>query len=98
MAPAAHDRPVRGHVDHGPLVVGSHGVEFIGGDAGVSELDQLNQGRHAARVQLFQAGGMTQLGRPVQREDQLRVHGLLGPQRAVVVENRDPLLLRNEVR
>ena len=76
----------------------AQGVKFIGGDAGVSELDQLNQGRHAARVQRFQAGGMTQLGRPVQREHELRVHGLLGPQRAVVVEDRDPVRLRDEVR
>jgi hypothetical protein len=41
---------------------------------------------------------MTKLGRPVQREDQLRVHGLLGPQRAVIVEHRDTVPLRDEVR
>jgi hypothetical protein len=37
---------------------------------------------------------MAKLGRPVQREDQLRVHGLLGSQRAVIVEHRDAVLQR----
>jgi len=40
---------------------------------------------------------MTQFGRPVQRERQLSVHGLFGPQRAVVVEHGDPLGLRGKV-
>jgi hypothetical protein len=39
---------------------------------------------------------MTKFGRPVQREGQLSGHGLLGPQRAVVVEHRDALRLRYE--
>ena len=39
---------------------------------------------------------MAQLGRPVQREDQLGVPGLLGPQRAVVVEYRDAVPLGDE--
>jgi len=76
----------------------ARGVELIGGDARVGERQQLHQGRHPARVQLFQAGGMTQLGRPVQREYQLGVHGPLGPQRAVIVEHRDAVPLGDEVR
>ena len=40
---------------------------------------------------------MAQLGRPVQREDQLGVRGLFGPQRAVVVEDRDAVAFRDEV-
>ena len=41
---------------------------------------------------------MAQLGGAVQREDQLGVDGLLGPQRAVIVEYRDAVPLGNEVR
>ena len=74
------------------------GVEFTGGDARMGERQQLHQGRHPARVQLFEAGGMTQLSRPVQRKNQLGVHGLFRPQRAVVVEHRDAVPLGNEVR
>ncbi len=64
----------------------------------MGERHQLHQGRHPARVQLFQAGRMTQLGRPVQRKYQLGVHGLLGPQCAVIIEHRDAVPLGDEVR
>jgi len=74
------------------------GVEFLGGDARVGERHQLDQGLHAARAQFREVGGMAQLGRPVQREDQLGVHGLLGPQRAVVVEYRDAVAFGDEIR
>src|SRR6185437_14372697 len=55
--------------------VPAHGVKLVGGDARVGEGQQLEQGFHPARVQLFQAGGMAQLGGAVQREDQLGVDG-----------------------
>jgi hypothetical protein len=41
---------------------------------------------------------MTQLRRPVQRKDQLRVYGLFGPQGAVIVEHRDAIPLGDKVR
>jgi hypothetical protein len=63
----------------------------------MGERDQLGQRRHPARVQLFQAGGMTQLSRPVQREHQLSVDRLFGPQGAVIVEYRDTLGLVHEI-
>ena len=76
----------------------AHGVELVGSDASVGKGQQLDQGFHPARVQLFQAGGMAQLGGAVQCEDQLGVHGLFRPQRAVIVEHRDAVPLGDEVR
>jgi hypothetical protein len=40
---------------------------------------------------------MAQLGRPVQRESQLRVHGSFGPQRAIAVEYSDAVRLGDEI-
>jgi hypothetical protein len=46
----------------------------------------------------LQAGGMAQLGGPIQGECQLHVPGLFRPQRAIVVEHCHALTLGNEVR
>ena len=73
------------------------GGELVGGHPGVGERHQLGQGRQAARPQLLDADRVAQLGGPVHREGQLRVQGLLCPQRAVVVEDRDPVGFRDVV-
>jgi hypothetical protein len=62
----------------------------------VGERHQLDQGTHPAGMQLFEAGGMTELGRPVDRKGQLGVHRLFCPQRAVIVEYRDAIRLGDE--
>jgi hypothetical protein len=64
----------------------------------MSKCHEVNQGRHPAGVQFFEGRGMPELGRPFQREGKLGVHGLLRPQRAIVVEHRDALGLADEVR
>jgi hypothetical protein len=57
-------------------------VELIGGDARVGESHQLGQRGHPAGVQLLEAGGVTQLGRPVDGKGQLGVQRLFRPQGA----------------
>ena len=88
-------------------------VEFFGGHAGMSRRDQLHHAVLAGFGQRLHVAfdrclerllvlPLRMLGRhrldAVEREGQLEVHRLLGPQRAVVVEGGDALGGRHEIR
>ena len=90
--------PSETRMSSGRQPIAAQNVELIGRDARVREPDEVGQGIHPARLQFFETHGMAQLGRPIQRKCQLGVQGLLGPQRAVVVEHSDAIRLRDEVR
>ena len=106
-------RPMETRMAGGREPVGDDARELVGRDAGVGRRHDLEKAFLAERRQCLEVALEHRLERlgvaplrvlrrerlhPVHRERDLEIDRLLGPERAVVVEGRDALLDRDEIR